>query len=158
MLRPSGLDVDRHLLAFRDFCPRRQNDPRQSESGLERLGFDSEPASRAEQSLVVAREQMSERDRAVEVDHRSARSCASSSKSTLSVVTGARAGTPEPGSRGSVIHPGARRGPGARRDVNRSPALGRDELGHDPIAIGDEDRFPARRQAHVLAQTILQDL
>ena len=51
---------------------------------------------------MIFDEQMGERDRAVEVDHRSARSCASSSKSTLSVVTGARAGTPGPGSRGGV--------------------------------------------------------
>jgi hypothetical protein len=42
---------------------------------------------------------MGERDRTVEVDHRSARSCANSSKSTctLSDVTGARGGPPDPG-------------------------------------------------------------
>jgi hypothetical protein len=48
---------------------------------------------------------------------------------------------------------GLERIPGVKR-----PLWGRDEFGYDPIAIGDEDCFPARRQAHVLAQTILQNL
>jgi len=54
---------------------------------------------------TVLREELGKHHGAIQIDHRSARSCASSRRSWRSVVTGCRGGGSAPGKAGGAIHP-----------------------------------------------------
>ena len=103
---------------------------------------------------IAVRTAVGERDRAVDVDHRSSRS-ASRSASNCSKVS--------PGSAyAAAASPGRARGPdpaladAALDNDSRLPSR-RHDLGDNTAAVGDDDRFARRRQADVFAELVLQD-
>ena len=108
---------------------------------------------------TVFRQEVSERDRSIEINQRSLRSCSSSFFSFRKDVTGLRGGGVDAASAGGVIQAFAdcfgQQGIGQH---GASRGFGRNDFRNDPIPVGDEDRLSAFGEANIFAEFILQDL
>ena len=108
---------------------------------------------------TVFRQEVSERDRSIEINQRSLRSCSSSFFSFRKDVTGLRGGGVDAASAGGVIQAFAdcfgQQGIGQHR---ASRCLGRNDFRDDSIPVGDEDRLSAFGEANIFAEFILEDL
>jgi len=108
---------------------------------------------------TVFRQEVSERDRSIEINQRSLRSCSSSFFSLRKDVTGLRGGGVDAASAGGVIQAFAdcfgQQGIGQH---GASRGFGRNDFCNDPIPVGNEDRLSAFGEANIFAEFILQDL
>jgi len=108
---------------------------------------------------TVFRQEVSERDRSIEINQRSLRSCSSSFFSFRKDVTGLRGGGVDAASAGGVIQAFAdcfgQQGIGQH---GASRGFGRNDFRNDPIPVGDEDRLSAFGEANIFAEFILEDL
>jgi len=108
---------------------------------------------------TVFRQEVSERDRGIEINQRSLRSCSSSFFSFRKDVTGLRGGGVDAASAGGVIQAFAdcfgQQGIGQH---GASRGFGRNDFRNDPIPVGDEDRLSAFGEANIFAEFILEDL
>jgi hypothetical protein len=95
----------------------------------------------------------SKRHRAIEIDHRSARSSCKSVKISRSFITGFRAGISLPADSGGLIQP-LTNGIEQKRIRNQcAPARRRGtKLGHNAIAVRDQHGFACGRQPDVFAE------
>ena len=104
----------------------------------------------------VFRQPMRERHRAIEIDHRSARSRCRLRKNSSIVITGWPGGGPRPTEIGGVIHP-CRKASNNRASDSTELRVGRwaDFCNHT-VAIGDQNRFAAGGKPNILTQLILE--